>query len=296
METAVNPLSDSILDHLRGVAELPDFTGTRYLLDHEIGRGGMGIVYQANDTRLSRKVAIKVLNVADRTGAAAARMLDEARIVASLEHPGIVPIYDAGTLSDGRVYYAMKLVEGAALGNAGTLPDRLRLFQKICDTVAFAHSRGVVHLDLKPENIMTGAFGEVLIMDWGIARESTSRGGIIAGTPSFMAPEQAAGDVSPLADIYSLGAILKTFLPTPGPSALAAIAAKAAAHEKTARYSNVADLAADIEHYLDGMPVSAYRETTFERLSRWAFNNRVLLLLILAYVLVRLVLLFLRFL
>jgi serine/threonine protein kinase len=213
------------------VAEWPDLVDTKYRLLEELGRGGMGAVYLADDTVLGRKVALKVVATGVSDPAAAERMLREARIIARLEHPGIVPVHDAGALPDGRVFYAMKRVDGArldALAPSMPLAERLRVFQRVCDAVAFAHAHGVIHRDLKPENVMVGAFGEVLVMDWGIARllESAAddpsarppgaRGtaaGSVMGTLSYMAPEQAAGGVAgPAADVYALGGILYSLL------------------------------------------------------------------------------------
>jgi serine/threonine protein kinase len=292
-------LPDHVLDHLRAVSELPDFAGTRYQLGAEIGRGGMGTVYRARDTVLGRQVALKVLHAADREPGAGERILEEARIIARLEHPGIVPVHDAGVLGDGRVYYAMKLVEGLRLDefarSTTVLAARLRVFQKVCEAVAFAHSRGVVHRDLKPENIMTGAFGEVLTMDWGVARSLLDRAegpGTVVGTPRYIAPEQAAGvDADPRADIYSLGAILRFLLPAPAPRALAAIAGKAMSADPAARYATALELSADIEQYLENLPVSAYRENLFEKGARLFTRNQSLMMLLLAYVLVRVALL-----
>jgi serine/threonine protein kinase len=221
-------LSTATVEHLRRVAEWPDLADTKYRLLEELGRGGMGAVYLADDTVLGRKVALKVVATGVSDPAAAERMLREARIIARLEHPGIVPVHDAGALPDGRVFYAMKRVDGSrldALAPAMPLAERLRVFQRVCDAVAFAHAHGVIHRDLKPENVMVGAFGEVLVMDWGIARllESAaddpsarppgSRGtaaGSVMGTLSYMAPEQAAGasPAGPAADVYALGGIL----------------------------------------------------------------------------------------
>ena len=221
-------LSSATVEHLRRVAEWPDLADTKYRLLEELGRGGMGAVYLADDTVLGRKVALKVVATGVSDPAAAERMLREARIIARLEHPGIVPVHDAGALPDGRVFYAMKRVDGSrldALAPDMPLAERLRVFQRVCDAVAFAHAHGVVHRDLKPENVMVGAFGEVLVMDWGIARllESAaddpsarppgSRGtsaGAVLGTLSYMAPEQAAGAaaVGPAVDVYALGGIL----------------------------------------------------------------------------------------
>jgi len=287
----MNPLSDDIVNHLRTVAELPDFSGSRYSIEQEIGRGGMGIVYRAMDHQLKRKVAVKVLNTPDMTG--------EACIIASLQHPGIVPIYDAGTLPDGRAFYAMKLIEGCQLNHSfaaeTSFATRLQLFQKICEAVAFAHHQGIAHLDLKPSNIMVGAFGEAYIMDWGVARKVTSVESAIAGTPSFMAPEQSVGRGCPLSDIYALGAILSTLSEHIAPP-VAAISKKAMSESMADRYSSASELSADIGRYLEGMPVRAHHENPLERLTRWASHNSTLLLLVLAYVLVRLTLLFLRFL
>jgi len=167
-------LSDTAVDRLRDEADLPDLCDLKYQIIEKLGSGGMGTVYLAEDLKLGRRVAIKVMNVADPSGALAARMVREAHIVALLEHPSIVPIHDVGTLDDGRVFYAMKLVQGNRLDEAAkvmvSLPDTLRIFQKVCEAMAFAHARGVVHRDLKPENIMVGPFGEVLVMDWGVAK------------------------------------------------------------------------------------------------------------------------------
>ena len=231
-------LSDRTVAHLKHVAEWPDLAETKYALLEEIGRGGMGTVYLAEDRVLGRRVALKIVSTGASDPAAAARMLREARVIARLEHPGIVPVHDAGMLPDGRMFYAMKRVHGRRLdevvfGDSTTLPDRLRIFQKICDAVAFAHAHGVVHRDLKPENVMVGPFGEVLVMDWGVAKlfedaavrpaaadpapatAAATTEGTVLGTPAYMAPEQAAGraeSVGPAADVYALGAILRFLL------------------------------------------------------------------------------------
>jgi eukaryotic-like serine/threonine-protein kinase len=224
-------LPDRTVAHLRRVAEWPDLADTKYRLLEELGRGGMGTVYLAEDTVLGRKVALKVISTGAADAETADRMLREARIIARLEHPGIVPVHDAGALPDGRIFYAMKRVEGErldAFAARAPLPDRLRSFQRICEAVAFAHAHGVLHRDLKPDNVMVGSFGEVLVMDWGIAKlldaaaERTAGGGTdagasqtaagtVVGTLSYMAPEQAepgSDGVSPQTDVYALGAVL----------------------------------------------------------------------------------------
>ncbi|HEY6273222.1 MAG TPA: serine/threonine-protein kinase [Terriglobales bacterium] len=313
-------LSDDAIDRLRESIETPDLTGTRYELVRELGRGGMGAVHLARDAVLDRPVAIKVLHFLDSSGQAAARMRDEARILARLEHPGIVPIHDAGTLPDGRPYYVMKLVQGQRLDQlrdrAQPLPELLRTFARIAEPVAFAHSQGVIHRDLKPENIMLGPFGEVLVLDWGVAQAWGGRdpAGTVVGTARYMAPEQSRGAVDLIdgrSDVYSLGRILSFFLAAgeeqfsgasravgtprePGriPPALRSIVAKATAEDPAARYPGVLDLAADIGRYLDGLSVSAHRETLVERAGRLLSRNRTLVGLILAYLLMRLVLFF----
>ena len=166
-------LSDAALEHLRDVAEWPELTGNRYEIVGALGQGGMGTVFLARDRELEREVALKVLRAAASSPDTALRLRRESRILARLEHPGIVPVHDVGRLPDGRVYYVMKLVRGVRLdqyARAAVLTDLLRLFLRICETIGFAHAQGVVHRDLKPGNIMVGAFGEVLVMDWGIAK------------------------------------------------------------------------------------------------------------------------------
>jgi serine/threonine protein kinase len=346
----MNWLSDEAIARLQTASALPDLAGTRYRLIERIGSGGMGTVYLAEDSTLGRRVALKILDLPELRTELSVRLLREAHILARLEHPGIVPVHDAGTLADGRVFYAMKFVEGERLDalakRIGAVHERLRIFQRICEAVAFAHARGILHRDLKPENVMVGPFGEVLVMDWGVAKilredaaprevhasigVETSRKaptvtkplktehGTILGTPGYMAPEQARGEVESIdehADIYSLGAILKFLVASKkfdapqgsdmggigtktastttasAPKAIAAIAQKAMAEEPANRYASVSDLAQDVARYLDGAPVSAYPENVFQKAARWATRYRVAIGLVLAYLIVRALLL-----
>ena len=228
-----------------GSTELAEtvLAGGRYDVVGEIARGGVGAVFAARDRELGRDVAIKVLRREHaRNGSLVARFMEEAQVGSQLQHPGIVPVYELGVFPDGRPFLAMKLVKGetlAALLAARRSPadDRARfvgIFARICQTMAYAHARGVIHRDLKPSNVMVGAFGEVQVMDWGLSKvmaagapEPVAEGpvstirtgrtgseslvGSVMGTPSFMPPEQARGEVESLderADVFSLGAIL----------------------------------------------------------------------------------------
>jgi len=271
-------LSDSVLDHLRHVAALPDLSDTRYELESEIGRGGMGIVYAARDRELDRRVALKILDVP---------LAGEAQLIARLEHPGVAPIYETGTLPDGRPFYAMKLVSGAHLDHylAGQtkLAERLRVIRRVGETLAFAHSHGIIHRDLKPQNVMVGDFGEVYLMDWGVEA--------IDGTPAFRAPETRLDQLS---DIYALGALLKFLLPAPAQPALGAIAAKAMSQDPASRYPDAPALLADIERFEQGLAVEAWSEPLWHRVRRFGSRNAVLLWLLAAYTVVKFLIFFVR--
>jgi tetratricopeptide (TPR) repeat protein/tRNA A-37 threonylcarbamoyl transferase component Bud32 len=236
----------------------------RFELGEELARGGMGIVYRARDDMLDRDVAVKVLH--ERFFADSLfgdRFLDEARITAQLQHPAIPPVFEVGRLADDRPYLAMKLIKGRTLEKllsercspADERGQFLSVFQQVCQAVSYAHSRRILHRDLKTANVMVGAFGEVQVMDWGLAklleprrevapdpasttkvtsctvirtaceREFATQAGSMLGTPAFMSPEQAGGELDKLderSDVFGLGAILCVILtgqpPYPGKS------------------------------------------------------------------------------
>lgn len=294
--TGVPSLSDEAVARLREALARPDLDGTKYRLLGRAGSGGMGTVFEAEDETLGRRVALKVLDFDDASGSLAERLRREARVLARLEHPGIVPIHDVGTLPDGRPFYAMKLVQGERLdrfaASLATRAERLRLFLRVAEPVAFAHARGVLHRDLKPENVMVGPFGEVLVLDWGLAKVlgDAEPAGAVLGTPGSMAPEQARGEeVDVRADVFALGALL-AFLAGPAkplPRALAAIVGKASAERPEARYPDVLSLARDVAAFLDGEPVTAHREGFLAKAGRLAVRHRVALLLVLAYLVTR---------
>lgn len=230
--------TSSLLSGLDAEARFED----RYALAGEIARGGMGAILEAKDLRLGRNLAVKVLLNPERAPAElVARFIQEAQVQGQLEHPNICPVHDLGLDALGQPYFVMKRVNGRALSELiqqGQLPlaRLLEIFIKVCDAVAFAHDRGVIHRDLKPDNVMVGEFGEVQVMDWGIAKTLSPEPGAgrefvrapsqdllpspltqvghAMGTPHFMPPEQARGDadLDHRADIYALGGILYQIL------------------------------------------------------------------------------------
>ncbi len=244
------PSQAAVLDSL---PEDVAFHHSGYKIGQLIGRGGMGAVLQAEDASIQRQIAMKVVLHGD-SPKDVLRFIHEARITGQLEHPNIVPVHTLGADEHGQPFYTMKLVHGVTLKQilnglatgeedairSYPLPELLTIFQKVCDAIRFAHSQKVIHRDLKPDNIMIGDYGEVLVMDWGLAKacknpepaESTddtptllqeeydefdysagvnTQCGSVLGTPQYMPPEQALGDTESInerADIYSLGAIL----------------------------------------------------------------------------------------
>jgi tetratricopeptide (TPR) repeat protein/tRNA A-37 threonylcarbamoyl transferase component Bud32 len=248
----------------------------RYRLEDLIGRGGMGDVYRAHDPDFQRPLAVKILKkeYKDRPEMVA-RFLEEARITGQLQHPGVPPVHEIGRLADGRPFLAMKLIEGRTLADllaqrkdpSDGLPRFLTIFEQVCQTVAYAHARRAIHRDLKPANVMVGAFGEVQVMDWGLAKTlatedrkrassdeadritlsplnldtvvGPTRAGQVMGTWAYMPPEQARGEVDKVdkrSDVFSLGATLCEIL-TGEP------AYRGPTHEKLREQSETADLA-----------------------------------------------------
>ncbi len=314
----------------------------RYVWTRLYARGGIGQVWLAYDTNLQREVALKeLLPESTFNPPVRARFMAEARITGQLEHPGVVPVYElARQPDDGRLFYAMQFVRGRTFTEsirdyhrkctAGTARplDLLALvnaFVAVCNTVAFAHSRGVIHRDLKGVNVLLGDYGEVFLLDWGLAKRvidtseetalpassshphATTEGQVL-GTPAYMAPEQAQGQLTAIdqrTDVYGLGAMLYEILtgrppfsgkdsdevlrlvreeePTPprqangsAPPALAAICKRAMARPKEQRYASAGDLAREVQRWLADEPVEAYPEPWAARLRRWGRRHRTL--------------------
>jgi serine/threonine protein kinase len=321
-------LSSTVIDHLRDVATWPDLDDGRYTSIRPIGAGGMGRVFAARDEPLGRDVAIKISHAPVPGSGLDVRLRQEAQVLAQLEHPGIVPVHSLGQLGDGRVFYVMKLVRGHTLAEARPLTESaaLAVFERIADAVAFAHARGVVHRDIKPANVMVGPFGEVLVMDWGVAKILTraapevsdadapapaggTQPGTRMGTPEFMSPEQQDGDVGaigPASDVYALGALLFWLMTGQTPSRhsaptvpsmgehrpriarrLRAIVTKCLAHSPADRYADAAGVAADLARYRAGEAVEALPETVFDQTTRLAAKHLTLVVLVSVYIVMR---------
>jgi serine/threonine protein kinase len=359
------PLGPTITDHAGAIEPGEGETrevvkgGFAFEVEGEIARGGMGAVMRAVDQDIRREVAVKfLLNHADER--LKARFIEEAQITGQLEHPNIVPIHQLCVHEDGRCFFSMKMVKGRSLaeilkhqGEPGasatgdfTLGRLLDIFTNICNALAYAHSCGVIHRDLKPANVMVGDFGEVYVMDWGLAKalneseasatvakktgahasgpsakiatnraidSNLTQDGSILGTPAYMPPEQARGDLAAIdqrSDIYSLGAILyeiMTLSPPVGrsgdaiailmrvtegaikppekqaperarqgwmPPELSAVAMKALALDPAERYQSVEALHRDIQLYMEGRSVSAKQDSAWEMFKKLVKRNK----------------------
>ncbi len=342
---------------------------SRYKLEGEVARGGMGAILKVWDEDLRRTLAMKVIlgggDSRSDGGASAvderqlARFLEEAQVTGQLDHPGIVPVHELGLDSDGHVFFTMKLVKGRDLKHIFDLVFQesegwnetraLSVMLKVCEAMAYAHTKGVIHRDLKPANVMVGNFGEVYVMDWGLARvlgrkdnhdirlapEFTASlrsvrterrekreealdspivtmDGDVMGTPAYMPPEQARGEIeklSPRSDVYAIGAILYHLLTrqmpyvAPGarvsnrtvlamvlrgppervselrretPAELIAICEKAMSREAQDRYKDTLELAEDLRAYLEHRVVTAYETGPVAEIRKWIGRNRAL--------------------
>ncbi len=319
--------------------------GQRFRILRPHARGGLGAVFVAMDNELHREVALKqILDHHADDPDSRQRFVAEAEITGGLEHPGVVPVYGLGMDADGHPYYAMRFIKGDSLREAidqfhkdvalNNEPGRrslelrklLRRFTDVCNAIDYAHSRGVIHRDLKPANIIMGKHGETLVVDWGLAkavgRADSSAGeqtlapsssgssetlpGSALGTPAYMSPEQARGELNrlgPRSDVYSLGATLYCLLTGTPPfegddigvvlravqegrfqrpshhhsaldKALEAVCLKAMAKEPLDRYPTSKALADDLERWMADEPVTAWREPFSRRARRWARRNR----------------------
>jgi serine/threonine protein kinase len=303
-----------------GASASPAVEG-RYSVQNVLGVGSTGQVYAVLDRNLERQVAIKVLKIETAANAGElANFIEEAKITAALKHPNVLQVLDIDVTKGGRPYFSMGKVDGRTLGDfiAESTPvarhPRLAsfngvvsIFIDICDAIAFAHHRRIVHQDVKPDNILVGDFGEVLVLDWGCARrfDGDSCRTSIYGTPLYMSPEQARQEwVGPTSDVYCIAGSLfhaltlrppiwaddpdefwrrkragEIDLPSAAeraavPAELVAIALKALAADPADRYPTVGEMRADLERYQAGLAISARRNTRLQSALRWYRRNR----------------------
>jgi serine/threonine protein kinase/formylglycine-generating enzyme required for sulfatase activity len=355
--------TDDFITRVLSEVQAQGISSRRYTSEGEIARGGQGAVLAVRDSTLNRTLAMKVALASGRNepgstpsdARSLGRFLEEAQVTAQLDHPGIVPVHELGLDPEKRVYFTMKLVKGRDLrgifemvrtgAEDWTQTRALSVLLKVCEAMSYAHSKGVIHRDLKPSNVMVGKFGEVYVMDWGLARVlgtedrkdirirpaltsalSSARhegdddlesplvtmDGDVVGTPAFMPPEQARGELAamgPHSDVYAVGAMLYQLLtgempyvragsrlsnravwalvqrgpPEPVhalapriPAELAAICEKAMARDVVARYPDMSALAADLRAYLEHQVVGAYETGAVAELRKWVRRNRSL--------------------
>jgi eukaryotic-like serine/threonine-protein kinase len=258
------------------------FQAERYQPGVELGHGGMGVVYRCYDNRLGREVAVKVQRNAE---AERKRFVREARLHSRLQHPAIVPVYDLGTAHDGRDILVMREVEGQTLRKVLSMRKRgepttfgraalLNAFQRVCMAIDYCHKKGVFHRDLKPENVMLGEYGEVYVLDWGLAMERGEASSRVGGTKGYTAPEQFAGTNSERGDVYSLGAILMEILGAEddAPPELVAIARRSLADDPSLRPESARELAAAVEGFLEGERDLATRKKLADDAAREAMR------------------------
>ncbi len=302
----------------------PEMGGKRFAIEARIGKGATGSVFEMQDRSLNRTIAIKLLrhSSSERKESSKRSFIREARTTAMLEHPNIMPIHDIGVTDRDEMFFTMKRIVGASLGDAiraardersvpeefDTIDGRVRIFLKVCDALSYAHHRGFIHQDVKPDNIMLGEFGEVLVLDWGSALSddvSRSDSAAIVGTPAYMSPEQARRDYSDeRSDVYCLGATffhalllrhpvwaddadefwekkrnatLDPISPDEHrkiPRVLLDIALKAMKPRPEDRYQSTEEFAEDLKHYQEGMAVSAHRDSPTEMFLRLYRRNK----------------------
>lgn len=350
-ESSQSDVGDGVSAEAERPLDDPELPNRRFRKLREHAHGGLGVIFEARDEELGRNVALKQIreNRATDEGCRS-RFLREARITATLEHPGTVPIYGLGTFADGRPFYVMRFVggKGATLdesirklhgdssNSSGPLSrnaefrELLRRFINVCDAIQYAHDQGVLHRDVKPENIMLGEYGETLVVDWGLAKRideedaeaiptpstdeaeagaAATQVGTILGSPRFISPEQAAGQIGELGhatDIYGLGATLYMLLAGRDahfdttdpvevlvqvrkgefrrpcevsrqvPKPLEAVCLRAMALEPEDRYPTARELADDIRRWLNDEPVDVYRDPLTVRVGRFCRRHRTL--------------------
>jgi serine/threonine-protein kinase len=287
----------------------------RYRIIGLLGRGGMGEVYRADDLELGQAVSLKFLprSLAETPGALE-RFRAEVRNARQISHPNVCRVYDIGEIQ-GLHFLTMEFVDGEDLATLlrriGRLPASKanEVGSQLCTGIAAAHDKGVLHRDLKPANIMIGPFGQLLVLDWGLARPGSDPGrGLTqrsdpgrpvthSGTEGYVAPEQARGILDARSDVYALGAILDGLTGDSGSRLLRPLRSvidRAREPEPEARYQDVASLAADVRRFVDGAAVTAHRENLLERTRRVAWAYRTPIALVLAYLAMRGLLLFWR--